>query len=192
MNPNPHQHPARPDRCRRQRLRRRGHRAEDTGSAAICATSSRSARASCWPPRWSRWFPRVCELAGRKGALLVLVGYLLVHFFEHTITPHFHYGEETHCRRVRALAQAHVGAVRPDDPHLLRRHRHYLRLSDLVVAGLGHLPRRLPAQDSRRLHRHLGHAGQRPEQAQVVVRVGACWDWRRWPACSPWSSASMR
>jgi len=28
--------------------------------------------------------------------LLVLGGYLLVHFFEHTITPHFHFGEETH------------------------------------------------------------------------------------------------
>ena len=26
----------------------------------------------------------------------MLAGYLLVHFFEHTITPHFHYGEETH------------------------------------------------------------------------------------------------
>ena len=33
---------------------------------------------------------------GRAGSLLVLGGYLLVHFFEHTITPHFHYGEETH------------------------------------------------------------------------------------------------
>jgi len=33
---------------------------------------------------------------GREGSLLVLGGYLLVHFFEHTITPHFHYGEETH------------------------------------------------------------------------------------------------
>lgn len=40
--------------------------------------------------------PESLELAGRKGALLVLAGYLLVHFFEHTITPHFHYGEETH------------------------------------------------------------------------------------------------
>ncbi len=40
--------------------------------------------------------PESLELAGRKGALLVLGGYLLVHFFEHTITPHFHYGEETH------------------------------------------------------------------------------------------------
>ena len=40
--------------------------------------------------------PQSLQLAGRTGALLVLGGYLLVHFFEHTITPHFHYGEETH------------------------------------------------------------------------------------------------
>jgi len=26
----------------------------------------------------------------------VLVGYLIVHIFEHVLTPHFHYGEETH------------------------------------------------------------------------------------------------
>ena len=40
--------------------------------------------------------PESLQLGGRNGALLVLVGYLLVHLFEHTITPHFHYGEETH------------------------------------------------------------------------------------------------
>ena len=40
--------------------------------------------------------PESLQLGGRKGALLVLVGYLIVHLFEHTITPHFHYGEETH------------------------------------------------------------------------------------------------
>src|SRR5271169_6467618 len=28
--------------------------------------------------------------------LLVLGGYFLVHFFEHTVAPHFHFGEETH------------------------------------------------------------------------------------------------
>lgn len=27
---------------------------------------------------------------------IVLAGYLLVHFFEHTVAPHFHFGEETH------------------------------------------------------------------------------------------------
>jgi zinc and cadmium transporter len=28
--------------------------------------------------------------------LLVLAGYFVVHFFEHTLAPHFHFGEETH------------------------------------------------------------------------------------------------
>src|SRR5690606_33297971 len=32
----------------------------------------------------------------RGGAVAVLVGYLLVHLTQHTLTPHFHYGEETH------------------------------------------------------------------------------------------------
>ena len=41
-------------------------------------------------------FPAALELRPRSGAFLVLVGYLIVHFFEHTVTPHFHFGEETH------------------------------------------------------------------------------------------------
>jgi zinc transporter ZupT len=28
--------------------------------------------------------------------MIVLAGYFLVHFFEHTLAPHFHFGEETH------------------------------------------------------------------------------------------------
>lgn len=40
--------------------------------------------------------PQSLELGGRTAALLVLLGYLVVHLFEHTITPHFHFGEETH------------------------------------------------------------------------------------------------
>lgn len=31
-----------------------------------------------------------------EGPLLILAGYFLVHFFEHTVAPHFHFGEETH------------------------------------------------------------------------------------------------
>src|SRR4029079_15569882 len=30
----------------------------------------------------------------RHAPALILVGYLLVHFFEHTVAPHFHFGEE--------------------------------------------------------------------------------------------------
>jgi len=41
-------------------------------------------------------FPASIELRGKDAAFLVLVGYLIIHFFEHTVTPHFHFGEETH------------------------------------------------------------------------------------------------
>lgn len=40
--------------------------------------------------------PESLKLGGRDAAFLILVGYLIVHFFEHTVTPHFHFGEETH------------------------------------------------------------------------------------------------
>ena len=41
-------------------------------------------------------FPASLELKGERAGLLVLAGYLIVHFFEHTVSPHFHFGEETH------------------------------------------------------------------------------------------------
>jgi zinc and cadmium transporter len=40
--------------------------------------------------------PESFALRGRSAALLILFGYLIIHFFEHTVTPHFHFGEETH------------------------------------------------------------------------------------------------
>src|SRR5437870_8481023 len=46
------------------------------------------------------------ELRGRSAAVLVLIGYLIIHFFEHTLTPHFHFGEETHADQFVA---AHKG-----------------------------------------------------------------------------------
>jgi zinc and cadmium transporter len=41
-------------------------------------------------------FPESLRLQGESAAYLVLLGYLIVHFFEHTVSPHFHFGEETH------------------------------------------------------------------------------------------------
>lgn len=41
-------------------------------------------------------FPASLRLAGKNAAFLTLLGYLIIHFFEHTVTPHFHFGEETH------------------------------------------------------------------------------------------------
>ena len=40
--------------------------------------------------------PESISIGGPKASLLMLVGYFLVHFFEHTVTGHFHFGEETH------------------------------------------------------------------------------------------------
>ncbi len=53
-------------------------------------------------------YPRDVGLATEAAEvlLLVLAGYLLVHFFEHTLAPHFHFGEETH---VEAMTAMHVG-----------------------------------------------------------------------------------
>jgi len=52
--------------------------------------------------------PESLKLAARSDEVffLVLGGYLLIHFFEHTVAPHFHFGEETHSEE---LAPAHAG-----------------------------------------------------------------------------------
>ncbi|HWF05295.1 MAG TPA: ZIP family metal transporter, partial [Candidatus Angelobacter sp.] len=46
--------------------------------------------------------PESIALAGPKAPILILVGYFLVHFFEHTVTGHFHFGEETHTHEFSA------------------------------------------------------------------------------------------
>lgn len=50
--------------------------------------------------------PQSIALRGKDAALLVLFGYLIIHFFEHTVTPHFHFGEETHHDE---FAHSHTG-----------------------------------------------------------------------------------
>jgi len=40
--------------------------------------------------------PESIRLSGPNAPLLLLCGYFIVHFFEHTVTSHFHFGEETH------------------------------------------------------------------------------------------------
>src|ERR1700747_1133634 len=40
--------------------------------------------------------PEAVRLSGESALLFVLIGFFLVHLFEHTIAPHFHFGEETH------------------------------------------------------------------------------------------------
>ncbi len=50
--------------------------------------------------------PESIHLAGQHALLLVLAGYFLVHFFEHTLAPHFHFGEETH---LEEMTPQHAG-----------------------------------------------------------------------------------
>src|SRR5579862_9662399 len=40
--------------------------------------------------------PESLRLSPRLGPILIMAGYCVVHLLEHTIIPHFHYGEETH------------------------------------------------------------------------------------------------
>src|ERR1700739_2148867 len=66
-----------------------------------------------WPRRYLQYFlalgagymlsvalleviPESVHLGGENALIYVLVGFFLVHLFEHTIAPHFHFGEETH------------------------------------------------------------------------------------------------
>ena len=46
--------------------------------------------------------PESLQIAGPNAPLLLLAGYFLVHFFEHTVTSHFHFGEETHAEEFLA------------------------------------------------------------------------------------------
>ncbi len=50
--------------------------------------------------------PASVAMSGKKAAFLLLCGYLIIHFFEHTLSPHFHFGEETHHDE---FVQAHKG-----------------------------------------------------------------------------------
>src|SRR5712692_3627711 len=40
--------------------------------------------------------PESVRLGGEGALLFVFIGFFLVHLFEHTLAPHFHFGEETH------------------------------------------------------------------------------------------------
>src|SRR5947209_7147908 len=50
--------------------------------------------------------PASVAMRGKTAAFLILLGYLIIHFFEHTLSPHFHFGEETHHDE---FVQAHKG-----------------------------------------------------------------------------------
>jgi len=55
--------------------------------------------------------PEAFARSGPLAPALVLLGYLAVHFTQHTLTPHFHFGEETHPVSSMAGTSALVGLL---------------------------------------------------------------------------------
>ena len=55
--------------------------------------------------------PAALEKSGSAAPALVLAGYLAVHLTQHTVTPHFHFGEETHAVSPVAGTSALVGLL---------------------------------------------------------------------------------
>src|SRR5205823_1941832 len=55
--------------------------------------------------------PEAFARSGTAAPALVLAGYLAVHFTQHTLTPHFHFGEETHAVNRVAGTSSLVGLL---------------------------------------------------------------------------------
>ncbi len=81
--------------------------------------------------------PEAVHLGGEQALLFVLIGYFLVHLFEHTLAPHFHFGEETHIEEI-----------------------------GFDVARRGDVLRCVSAQTAGRIHSGVGGIGERAGEAQ--------------------------
>ena len=55
--------------------------------------------------------PEAFVRSGAAAPVLVLGGYLAVHLSQHTLTPHFHFGEETHAVNRLAGSSALIGLL---------------------------------------------------------------------------------
>src|SRR2546426_296835 len=55
--------------------------------------------------------PEAFARSGSAAPALVLAGYLAVHLTQHTVTPHFHFGEETHAVNQVAGTSALIGLL---------------------------------------------------------------------------------
>jgi len=55
--------------------------------------------------------PQALATKGAGAAWVVLAGYVLVHFTQHVLVPHFHFGEEVHAVTARVSISALVGLL---------------------------------------------------------------------------------
>jgi ZIP family zinc transporter/zinc and cadmium transporter len=102
--------------------------------------------------------PTSLQLGGRYAAFLILLGYMIILFFEHTVTPHFHFGEETHEDEFLASAQDLLSAGR------FNHSTHFSTASPsppdfwCLPGWVGHLSGCVPAQIPEGLHSSIGDA----------------------------------
>ena len=52
--------------------------------------------------------PESYRMVGSAAGAWMLAGYLLIHFFEHTLSAHFHFGEEVHADEVAGARRSHT------------------------------------------------------------------------------------
>jgi len=72
----------------------------------------------------------------RSAPALVLLGYFIVHMFEHTFASHLHFGEETHPRRTGESGCSNLGTGWNACPYVFRRCSHRSRFHYLAGRGL--------------------------------------------------------
>ncbi len=126
--------------------------------------------------------PESLKLQGENGSIFfhrtnsvfifVLAGYFVVHFFEHTVAPHFHFGEETHTEEMSHAHASYAALAGPGDPHFFRRRGDCVRPSRFYLARSGNFSGDISAQVTGRIYRGVADAGERAEQARGVFVVG--------------------
>jgi ZIP family zinc transporter/zinc and cadmium transporter len=55
--------------------------------------------------------PEALARGGSSAGLVILAGYVLVHLAQHTLAPHFHFGEETHLVTTAVSISALIGLL---------------------------------------------------------------------------------
>ena len=89
--------------------------------------------------------PEAFTRSGAAAPGLVLAGYLAVHLTQHTLTPHFHFGEETHAVNQLAGTSALVGLLVRHGLALAAGVTIYVAASNLVPEFQGKRGWKLPA-----------------------------------------------
>lgn len=84
--------------------------------------------------------PQAITLQGSGAAWVVLAGYVMVHFSQHVLVPHFHFGEEVHAVTARVSVSALIGLLLHtfvDGMAIASGFRVSARLGALVALAIG-------------------------------------------------------